>query len=49
ESWWLWIALDVVAIGIYWAKDIRFIAAEYVVFLLLSAWGLWQWQQKLRS
>lgn len=49
ESWWLWIALDVVAIGIYWAKDIRFIAAEYLVFLLLSAWGLWQWQQKLRS
>lgn len=48
ESWWLWIALDVVAISIYWARDIRFIAAEYVVFLLLSAWGLWQWQQKLR-
>ncbi|WP_224995312.1 nicotinamide riboside transporter PnuC [Cesiribacter sp. SM1] len=45
ESWWLWIALDVVAIGIYWAKDIRFIAAEYVVFLLMSVWGLWQWQK----
>lgn len=48
ESWWLWIALDVVAIGIYWAKDIRFIAVEYVVFLLLSLWGLWKWQKLLR-
>ncbi len=47
ESWWLWIALDVVAIGIYWAKDIRFIAGEYVVFLLMSVWGLWQWQKKI--
>jgi nicotinamide mononucleotide transporter len=47
ESWWLWIALDVVAIGVYWARDIRFIAAEFVVFLLLSLWGWWQWRRDL--
>ncbi|WP_152426430.1 nicotinamide riboside transporter PnuC [Cesiribacter andamanensis] len=47
ESWWLWVALDVVAIGIYWARDIRFIAAQYVVFLLLSLWGWWQWRREI--
>ena len=47
ESWWLWIAVDVVAIGIYWIKDIRFIAVEFFIFLLLSIWGLWKWQRMI--
>jgi hypothetical protein len=32
---------------VYWARDIRFIAAEFVVFLLLSLWGWWQWRRDL--
>ena len=43
ENWVLWIAVDVVAIGIYAAKGLGPTAALYAVFLILSVWGLRDW------
>lgn len=44
ESWLWWIALDVVGIGLYWAKDVRFVALLYVLLLGLAVRGLLEWR-----
>lgn len=44
ENWVLWIAVDVLAIGLYAAKDLRLTALLYVVFLVLSVWGMLDWR-----
>jgi nicotinamide mononucleotide transporter len=49
ETWWLWIAVDVVAVVVYFLKDIRFVGLEYVVFLVLASWGLYNWTKIRRS
>ena len=43
ESWAWWIAVDVIGVGLYWVKDVRFVAAQYVVLLGMAAWGLRKW------
>lgn len=48
ECWWYWISVDVIAIGLYWRKDVRFIALEYVIFLVLAILGLLAWQRQRR-
>lgn len=48
ESWWLWIAVDVVSIVLYFKKDIAFLAAEYVVFLGLAVFGLLNWRRQMQ-
>lgn len=47
ENWALWIAVDVVAIGVYLAKGLAVTAALYAVFLALSIWGLNAWRKAL--
>ena len=49
ECWILWIVVDVVSILLYNLKGIRFVAAEYVIFLLMSAFGLYFWIKKLNA
>jgi nicotinamide mononucleotide transporter len=44
ENWVLWIAVDVLAIGLYAAKGLWLTAALYCVFLLLAIWGLVGWR-----
>ncbi len=48
ENWYCWIAVDLVATIIYWKKAIVFLSAEYLLFLLLATYGLFNWtkQQK---
>ncbi len=43
ESWVWWILVDVVGIGLYWAKDVRFVALLYVLLLGLAIRGLVEW------
>ena len=45
ENWILWIAVDVVAIGVYATKGLMLLALLYVLFLILSALGLATWRR----
>ena len=47
ENWVLWIAVDVSAIGLYLTKGMMPTMALYVVFLLVSCWGLVSWARHL--
>lgn len=42
-TWWLWIALDVVYVGMYLIKELHVTAALYVVFVGLAVMGLRAW------
>lgn len=48
ESWWLWIAVDLVAMPLYAAKSLWLTAGLYGVFLALSVWGLIGWSKAMR-
>ena len=43
ENWLLWIAVDVLAIGLFAVKGLALTAFLYAIFLALSIWGLIQW------
>ena len=43
ENWVLWIAVDVLGIGVYWYKGLHVTTALYLVFLVLAISGLIAW------
>lgn len=45
ENWVLWIAVDIVAIGVYATKGLMLTAMLYFVFLVLSIVGLASWRK----
>ena len=47
ENWYFWIAVDLVAIGVYWSRDLRLTAGLYGVFLALCGTGLLVWRRSL--
>jgi len=49
ESWLWWIAVDVVGVWLYWAKDVRFVSILYVVLLALAIRGLLEWRRAARK
>ena len=49
ECWYLWILVDVIGIWLYYVKGVRFIALEYVLFLILASWGLFKWRALLKG
>jgi nicotinamide mononucleotide transporter len=49
ENWLVWIGVDVVAVGVYWVKDLHATAVLYVVFLLLCVAGLRDWRRSLAA
>ena len=44
-AWWLWIAVDVVYIGMYTHKDLWITAVLYAGFVVLAVIGLRNWQR----
>ena len=46
-SWWLWIVLDCLYVGLFLFKELRLTAALYAGFVLLAVYGLRAWQQDL--
>ena len=49
ESWIFWIVIDVVATYMYFAKEIKFVAIEYLAFCFIAGFGLWNWTREYRS
>ncbi|GAK53561.1 nicotinamide mononucleotide transporter PnuC [Candidatus Moduliflexus flocculans] len=43
ESWVYWIIVDVIGIGLYYVKDVRFVALLYVILLGMAINGLFSW------
>lgn len=48
ETWVLWILVDIVAIGLFYSRDLVPTSALYVVFLVMSVVGLVGWLQAYR-
>lgn len=49
ESWWLWIAVNIIAIVFYWYKEVPFISLLYVIFLVNAIYALFEWGKSMRS
>lgn len=49
ESWAVWIAVDVIYVGLYLAKGLAPTAGLYAVFIVLAALGHREWSRSLRS
>ena len=45
DCWYLWILVDIIGIGLYYAKGVKFISAEYVLFLAIALKGLYEWRK----
>lgn len=45
ENWVLWIVMDLIAIPIYWLKELYVTAGLYGVFLVLATMGLIEWKR----
>lgn len=48
DNWYLWILVDVIAIGLYWYKEVPFVSLLYVLFLINACYGLWSWRRSLK-
>ena len=49
ESWVYWIVVDIIGIGLYWVKDVKFISLQYVVLLGMATYGLIHWLREERQ
>lgn len=49
ENWLVWVAVDVVYIGMFIFKGLYLTAGLYAVFLILSAMGWIRWRRSLRE
>jgi len=45
ENWIIWIIVDVISIVLFYRKGIYFLSLEYVFFLLLASYGLYNWNR----
>ena len=45
ENWILWIIVDIVAVGLYWYKDVPFVSLLYLIFLFNAVYGFISWKK----
>ena len=45
DHWWIWITVDVVAIGVYAMKELYLTSAVYGVLLVLCVQGVAEWRR----
>ena len=43
ESWVLWVLVDIIAVGLYYYKEVPFVALLYLIFLGIASNGLIGW------
>jgi nicotinamide mononucleotide transporter len=49
ENWLIWIVVDIVAIGVYYAKDLRLTSGLYAVFLVMATLGFLAWRKSYKQ
>ena len=47
ESWWLWIAVDLVAVPLYASRGLYFLSALFAGFIVLCILGMREWRQSI--
>lgn len=47
ENWPAWVGVNTVAMGVYWAKDLRLTSGLYFIFWLMAAWGWRAWRRSM--
>lgn len=45
ECWYIWIIVDAIGIGLYFAKGVVFVSLLYLIFLILATKGLLNWKR----
>jgi nicotinamide mononucleotide transporter len=45
ENWLYWIAVNVLAVGLFWTRDLRLTAALYALFLAMAVLGFRRWRR----
>jgi nicotinamide mononucleotide transporter len=48
ENWAGWLVVNTVAIGVYWAKDLRLTSGLYLVFWVMAVWGWRAWRKTMQ-
>jgi nicotinamide mononucleotide transporter len=49
DCWTGWMIVNVVAIGVYWVKDLRLTSGLYLIFLAMAAWGWRAWRTSMKG
>ena len=49
EVWIIWIVVDLIATYIYFAKGIKFVGIQYLVFCFLAAYGWYNWRREYNA
>ena len=49
ENWVGWLVVNTVAIGVFWAKDLRLTSGLYLVFWGLALWGWREWRLSINN
>lgn len=49
ESWWFWIVVDIVAVGVYFVKGLYITTGLYAVFLVMATMGYFEWRRAYRK
>lgn len=48
ECWYLWIFVDIIGIWLYYAKGVKFISLEYMIFLVVATKGCIDWVKEYK-
>lgn len=46
ESWYAWTISNLVAIPLFYIKNLHFTVAQYILFLILAVWGYFTWKNE---
>jgi nicotinamide mononucleotide transporter len=47
ENWHLWIFADSICVVLYFKKEVYFLSLEYLIFVGLASYGLYQWEKRI--
>jgi nicotinamide mononucleotide transporter len=47
ENWVLWILIDMLSVALYAMRGIMLVSLQYLIFLFMASYGLYEWKKKL--
>lgn len=49
ETWWVWLAVDIISTYMYYVKEVKLYALLYFVFCVIAAFGAVEWTRKFQA